>query len=183
MDRYQTLTIYALLIILTGIILIILSYNPLRVIQYAVAVAMFASAIFSFLTAFKSKNLQINLKYHELHGAGMIIYGLAILFYATTLQIFLNITAFFLLYYGMSEIIFCFQLLIMKQRNISAQVVAFRLIIGFFIAMGAVLSLATATINQNVALLSAGAVFVFSGVYLIVFKTVLKKADKIVTPT
>ena len=177
MNKYQSLTIYAILIMATGIVLMSLAYYPTRAIQYLVAFGMLLSACFAFFTAFKSEKLRVSLNYHVLHGFGMLVYGFFILFYGDTMEKFLSFTTFFLLYYGMAEIIFCFQLLTMKQRNISAQIIIYRLLIGFFIAMGAVYVVATKYSDSNKALLAAGAVFLFSGVYSIVFKTVLKRGD------
>ena len=109
MTKYQALTIYAILIMVTGFILMLLSIYPTRLIQYVVALGMLSSAVFAFLIAYKSKNMTIPLHYHRLHAIGMVIYGFAILFFANDVQKFLNITIFFLLYYGMTEMIFCFQ--------------------------------------------------------------------------
>ena len=183
MTWYKSMSIYAFLIIATGLVLMSLAYFPSRAIQYLVAAGSLFSAVFAFLTAYHSKNMPIQTNYHWLHGFGMAVYGLAILFWADDIQKFTAITAFFLLYYGMSEMIFCFQLLMRNQKYISARVIGFRLLIGFFIAMGAVFTLATAYFDRNQSLLAAGAVFVFSGVYLLVFKSVVKRADTIVTPT
>jgi len=175
MNRYQALAIYALLIIATGMVLISLSYLPSRVIQYAVAIGMLASSIFAFLTAYKSKNLQIPLKYHALHAIGMAVYGFAILFYATDIDKFLRSTTFFLLYYGTAETVFSMEILRMRLKNINLNIVISRLAIGFAILIGAVLVIATATLNKNQALLFSGCVFIFSGVNLMLFKTVLKR--------
>ncbi|MEO6189803.1 MAG: hypothetical protein ABIO44_04940 [Saprospiraceae bacterium] len=178
MTRYQALTVYATLIIVTGLILMLLSIYPTRLIQYVVAFGMLSSAFFAFYTAYKSHDMQIPLHYHALHAIGMVVYGFAILFFANDIQRFFNITIFFLTFYGMAEMIFCFQLLMLRQKFISARIIGFRLLIGFFITTGAIFILATSFSDKKIALLASGAVFVFSGVFLIVFKSVLKKADK-----
>ncbi len=177
MNKYQSLTIYSILIILTGVILISLAYYPIRELQYTVASTIIASAVFAFLTAYKSKDLEIPLHYHALHGVGMLIYGLVILFFATDVKKFFDVTIYFLLYYGMSEIIFCFQLFMLKQKYISWRLIVARLIIAFVISMGAIVILLVSNSNQNVALMAAGGIFVFSGIFLIIFKTVLKKVN------
>src|SRR4051812_45928375 len=104
-DRYKSLIIYAVLIILTGVVLTTLAYYPTRTIQYVVAAGMILSSVFAFLTAYECKSYQVPLKYHALHAGGFIVYGLVILFVATDLPKFFNITSFFLLYYGFTEII------------------------------------------------------------------------------
>jgi len=181
MTKYQALTIYAILVIATGIVLSSLAYYPIRAIQYIVALGIFSSAAFAFLTTYKSKNSQIPMNYHALHALGMVIYGLAILFWANDINTFFEITVFFLLYYGMTEIIFCFQLLMTKQWNINWHVMVFRFFVGFFIDIGAMYILAIHNVDENKALLASGAVFIFSGFSLLVFRTVLKRADKMTT--
>ena len=178
MTKYQALTIYALLIIATGSVLSSLAYYPTRAIQYIVAIGILSSAVFTFATAFKMKNSQIPMNYHALHAIGMIIYGLAILFWANDIEVFFNITIFFLLYYGMAEIIFCFQLFELKQQNINSQIILYRFLIGLSVTIGAIYILASHNKYENSALLVAGVVFAFSGLYLLKLKTVLTNADK-----
>lgn len=190
MDRNQSINIYAFLIILTGIILLlrgqysIINYDNYSLanshypVTYIVSVLMLLSAGFAAYTAFQSFDFKLALKYHALHAFALVVYGLAVLFFANNLQKFLDITTFFLLFYGVSEIVFGFQLLLMRQKTISSQIVVFRLLIGFFISLGAVSVLASFYSDPNSAVLISGVVFVFSGINLILFRTVQKAPEK-----
>ena len=175
MNRYLSFTLYATIIILTGIIIMFLAYYPSNAVQYVVGIGMILSSLFAFNAAWQGTNLPIPLKYHGLHAGGLLLYGLAILFFATDIHRFFSITTFFLLYYGFIEMIFCFQLLMMKKM--STQLILVRLFFGFGIALGAVLILSTSYIDNNLALLGAGVIFIISGINLIFFKTILKKLD------
>ena len=62
----------------------------------------------------------------------------------------------------------------MMNANLMMSVVFVRLIIGLAITVGAAIILATSYINQESALIGAGIVFIFSGINLILFKTVLR---------
>ena len=168
MTRFQSQVIYGVLIALTGIIIAFLSYNPSRTIQYVVAVGIFLSAVFAFITAAKNKNSEIRLKYHELQGAGMFAYALAILIYASTFESFITITMAFLLYFGITEIVFGFQLMEFKSK-IRMPVIVLRMITGLLMAVGAVLIFAIAFLNKNVSLLVAGILIVLSGINFILF--------------
>lgn len=184
MNRYDDLTIYSVLIIVVGLILSVLSFFPSEYIRYAVGIGILASAAFAFLTAYKSKDLQIPLKYHALHGIAMAIYGLAVLFYATDKDKFLHITTFFFLYYGIAETIFSLQILLMRLKNLNLNIVLTRLALGFVIALGAIMVLNIANVNENDndkwAYFAAGIIFIFSGVNLILFKVILHRLGDVV---
>ena len=177
MNRYHALTLYSISIITTGIILILLAYNPSIAIQYTVAIGMIVSAGFAAITAYKCKGYQIPFKYHLIHAIGMFIYGFVVLFFATNIQNFFQITTLFLLYYGFTEIIFCLEILMMRDSKV-LQLVSIRLFIGLVILVGAAIVLSTSYLDQNIALVGAGIVFVFSGINLMLFKTVLVKLVK-----
>ncbi|MEP7195922.1 MAG: hypothetical protein ABI851_05340 [Saprospiraceae bacterium] len=175
MNRYETLAIYAFLIMVIGVILISFSFYPTLSMHFIIGFGMLFSSIFAYLTAYKSKNLQIPLKYHGLHALSMSLYGIMILFYGNQIDLFLIITIYFLLFYGIAEIIFSLQILLLRIQNIKLTIVASRLGVGFFIATGAILVLATSSLNQNNAIMFAGFVFIFIGFNTIIFKTVLKR--------
>src|SRR5687767_10152965 len=117
MTRYQSQVMYGLLIVITGGIIAFLSYNPSRIIQYILSGGIFLSAGFAFITSAKNKNSGILLKYHQLQGAGMVAYALAILVYAPTFEKFITVTMAFLLYFGLTEIVFGFQLMEYKTKT------------------------------------------------------------------
>jgi hypothetical protein len=177
MNRFQSQILYGVLISVTGIFLLLLSYNPSRIIQYGVATGMFLSAICAFVTANNSKGLEIPLKYNWLLGLGMFAYALAILIYGSTLDRFITISILFLLYFGVTEIIFGFGLMAYKKR-ISLQVIVFRMIIGFLMTIGAVLMIGLAYFDKNTSLLVAGTLIFFSGINFILLAKEVRNIAK-----
>lgn len=174
MTRFQTLTLYAFVIISIGILVVSLSFRPSQVIQYLVGFGMIFSALFSALTAYKCKYLNVPYTYHLLHSMGFAIYGIVIIFFAISSEKFLHYTSFFLLYYGITEIIFCFQITMLKRDNINFKMMIYRLLIGFLIGVGSFVIIIIATKNQRDGLLTSGIVMVFCGINLLLFRTVLK---------
>ena len=174
MTRFQSQVIYGLLILITGTIIASLSYSPSRIIQYVLAAGIFLSAVFAFITAAKNKSTEIPLKYHGLQGAGMLVYALAILIYASTFEKFITVTMAFLLYFGITEIIFGFQLMDHK-RKIGMQVIVLRMITGFLMAVGAVIILAIAFLDKNMSLLVAGILIALSGINFILFANATRR--------
>ena len=174
MTRFTTLTIYALVIIIIGILVIIVSFFPSEAIQYLVGFGMILSASFAGITAYKCKYLNVPYAYHFLHSIGFAFYGLVIIFFAISSEKFLYCTSFFLLYYGITEMIFCFQLTMLNRGNINFRKVLYRLFIGLLIGVGSFIIIIISTKNQREALLTSGIVFVFCGINLLLFRTVLK---------
>lgn len=174
MTRYQSQILYGLLILGTGIIIALLSYNPSRTIQYAVAGGMLLASIFAFITASKSVGSEIPMRYNNLQGLGMLAYALAIFTYATTLERFIFVTMIFALYFGITEMIFGFQLMRYKTR-ISMAVIIFRMASGFILTIGAVLILTIAVLDKNASLLFTGLLIALSGINFIWFAGLTKK--------
>ena len=174
MNRFQSQVINGLLISVTGIFLLLLSYNPSRIIQYGVAAGMLLNSFFAFVTSNKSKGLEIPFKFNWLLGLGMFVFALAILIYGSTFDRFITVTMAFLLYFGVVEIIFGFGLMAYK-KSISLQIIVFRMIIGLLMAIGAVLILGIAIVDKNTSLVVAGVLIFLSGVNFILLANAIRK--------
>ena len=70
MNKYQSLTIYAILIMATGIVLMSLAYYPTRAIQYLVAFGMLLSACFAFFTEYQRANHYLSATYRLFYCDG-----------------------------------------------------------------------------------------------------------------
>ncbi len=168
MTRFQSQVMYGILIAITGAVIAYLSFNPSRAIQYALVLGIFLSAVFAFITTAKNKDSEIRLKYHGLQAVGMLVYALAILIYASTFEKFITITTAFLLYFGITEILFGFQLMAYKNQ-INTSVIVIRMVTGFLMAIGAVLILAIAFLDRNMSLLITGILIAICGINFILF--------------
>lgn len=176
MTKYVTLYIYALLMIISGIALIGLIESPFRLMLETFCTILILGAVFSGITSYKCNRNQVPMNYHALHGVGLLVYSIALLMFAQEQIQFFNITIFYLLYYGIAELIFGLQMLLQKDKMLF-NIIAVRLIIGFVIAVTAVglyISL-DHYINLMNANKLTGLLFILSGVNLFFFKTVLFK--------
>ena len=104
----------------------------------------------------------------------MLVYALAILISATTFEKFITITMVFLLYFGITEIIFGFQLMDLK-RKIGMPLIVLRMFTGLLMAVGAVVILAIAVLDKNMSLLVAGILIALSGLNFILFANITRK--------
>jgi len=160
----------------TGALLCFFATNPSFSLQFIVGGGILLSAVFAFITSSKSRHLQTSLKYHRLHAAGLLLYALAVLFLATDTENFILITSFFLIYYGITEIIFSLQLLMIKEK-LSLRRIVFRLVLGLLIAIGAVVIIVKSYVDQNQAILASGIVLLVCGANIVIFKTLLQSLD------
>ena len=166
---------YAILLMISGFVLIGLVETTYKLLSETFFFTIILSAAFASVTAFKCKQDQVPLNYHALHAIGLLLYGLSFLILAQDFDKFYLYTIFYLLYYGLAELIFGIQMLLQKDKMLF-RVIVIRLAIGFTIAITAVglyISLHKYIEMKN-AIKVIGGLFILSGVNLILFKTVLK---------
>lgn len=176
MSRYLTLYIYALLMMSSGGAIILLIQSPFELMLQTFFMLIMLSAFFTGITAYKYRADQIPLNYHGLHAIGLLIYSLSLLIFASDASIFFNISIFYLLYYGLAELIFGLQMLLQKDQMLF-RIIAIRIDLGFLIAITAVglyISI-DKYINLTNANKIVGLLFIACGVNLFFFKTVLIK--------
>jgi hypothetical protein len=176
MTKYQSLIVYGLLIVMTGTVLLIFEFNASPSIRFPVALGILSSAVFAMITTVKSKNLQVPFKYHGMHALGLTAFAASILILGTDVLKLLNITAFFMLFFGITELIFGMQLLMLKA-SISLPILIFRLVIGFAQGLGSIVILQLSYLKQSDALLGSGIGLVVAGISIISFKTILQVLD------
>ncbi len=176
MTKYQSLIVYGLLTVMTGTVLLIFEFNASPSIRFPVALGILSSAVFAMITAVKSKNLQVPFKYHGMHALGLTAFAASILILGTDVLKLLNITAFFMLFFGITELIFGMQLLMLKA-SISLPILIFRLVIGFAQGLGSIVILQLSYLKQSDALLGSGIGLVVAGISIISFKTILQVLD------
>jgi hypothetical protein len=176
MTKYNALYLYAFLIIISGGVIVLLVEGPFELLKETFFITILLSAIFAGFTAFKCAPNQVPLNYHALHALGLFLYGLSFMMLAKDLSNLFQISIFYLLYYGLAELIFGLQMLLQKDKMLF-RIIAIRLSIGFFIALSAVGLFISIDkyINLTQAFKVIGVLFMLSGVNLFFFKDVLKK--------
>lgn len=176
MTKYNTLFIYAVLLMISGFVLIGLVEGAYKLLSETFFFIIMLCVVFASITSFKCKPDQVPLNYHALHAIGLLLYGLFFMMLANDLQKFFQFTIFYLLYYGIAELIFGLQMLLQKDKMLF-RIIAIRLIIGFtiaIVAIGLFISL-DKYVNLINALKIIGVLFMLSGVNLFFFKSVLMK--------
>ncbi len=175
MSKYNALYIYAILLIISGFVLIGLVESSYKLLSETFFFTIILGALFASVTAFKCKSDQVPLNYHAIHSIGLALYGLSFFMLAKDLQTLYLFSVFYLLYYGIAEIIFGIQMLLQKDKMLF-RIIAVRLGIGFVISLtsvGIYISL-----NKYIDIINSikiiGVLFMLAGVNLFFFKSVLK---------
>ena len=176
MTKYQSLIVYGLLIIMTGLVLLIFEFSSSPTLRFPVAFGILASAVFALVSAIKSKHLQVPFKYHGMHALGLAAFSVSLLLFATDISMLIYITAFFMLFYGITELIFGMQLLMLKA-SLSIPILILRIIIGFIQGLGSIIILQLSYFEESDALLAAGIGLIIAGISIILFKGILKVLD------
>lgn len=149
--------------LIAGVFIALVSYNPSFVIKYVVAICSLLAGICAIMVARSSVESVISLKSQWLIGVGLIVYAAVVTFYANDLRSFLMATSFFLLLYGIVEVIFTFGVLNQRGRP-EWKVILLKVITGFVASIGAMWILITAPEGANVALLFSGLITFLTGV-------------------
>lgn len=161
-------------LLIAGVFIALFSYNPSPVIGYVVAICSLLAGISAIMVGSKSVDSVLSLKSQRLIGVGLIVYAIAVAFYVGDLRSFLIITSFFLLLYGVVEIIFSFGVLNQRGRP-GWNVILFKVITGFVASIGAMWILIVAPEDANIALLFSGLVIFLIGVSFMMVSPYLGK--------
>lgn len=104
-------------------------------------------------------------QYYLIMGTGLFLYGLAIGIFASELHSFLNVTGFFLILLGVTELIFAIQTLNLKEKP-RLGIMGVKIAAGIIAILGAFVILTMFQENAESALLFAGIITVLLGLNL-----------------
>jgi hypothetical protein len=177
MNRFQSQILYALLIMVTGMLVALIGFNSSRPAQFALAGVVFVTSVLAFMTATKAKNTEIPLPFNTLQGVGMLLFSLAIVIYGYTLQHFIAVTMVFMLYFGITEIFFGLEL--MNYRPIiTMSLITFKMITGLAMSILFIVIVVLDALNLSSAFLFTGILIAIKGFNFIWFAGLTKKLEE-----
>lgn len=161
-------------VLVAGIFISIMSYNPSRVIQFVVMGCAIIAGILGLMIWQSSRKENTPGQYYLIIGIGLSLYGLAIGIFANELHSFLNVTSFFLILYGLTEFIFAIQTLNLKEKP-RLGIMGFKIATGIIAAIGALIILTMFQENAELALLVSGIITALLGLSLAMTSKILSK--------
>jgi hypothetical protein len=175
MTRFLSVYLYGGLLMITGfVILLFSSHLSLEVNRYIVSILVLISFVLASFASYLSLPHHVQSNYHALHALGLFVYGIAILYYTYNLNDFIYYTSFFLLFYGLAEIIFCFILFNLKLQLKTYTLIS-RIVLGLFVSIGAVLLQAITEYEPGSIIITSGILFIIIGIQIIMYVPIVKK--------
>jgi len=156
------------MMILASLTLLFSKELDVQISKVLITIFMIQSGIGSYLFS-KSTNIpKIANQYHALQGFGLILYGVFIISIANSLEIFLIITTYFVLIFGIFEITFSFAVMNSKHL-INIKIMASRIITGAINLLGGFVLLMVTLDNPLHGLIVASILLFLGGTSLVIF--------------
>ena len=177
MKRYFPVYLYGAIIILGGIFLSIsknLEFNDIRL---RLGITLIVAAIPAFVATFSRPRKDVQFAYHEIHALTILVYGICILVFGNSLASIISFTAFLLIFYGASEILFCNWLLNLKQK-VFYRILIIRLLLGLAVGFGTVIAMNYEEFTLEI----YGAMFILIGINVILYVPILRENQLKDTP-
>jgi uncharacterized membrane protein HdeD (DUF308 family) len=176
MKKNIPLYVYGAIIIGEGLFLILSNSSSLHSIKIPLGFGFILGSVFAFFTAMTRRGQQVQYAYHQIHALSMLAYGLAIIFYADTIEMLIYFTAFLLLFYSISEIAFCNWIFNLGKRVVY-NILIVRLVLGFAAGIASVVSLAHHELDIKRSMSIFGAFLILIGINVVFYAPVIKRAE------
>ncbi len=166
--------IYGVIIIFTGLLLLSLQDISFSTLKNTVGAALIVGAVFALVSAFRRTRKQVQFAYHEVHAITMFVYGISVLLFVNKIEIFNYLTAYLLVFYSVSEIIFCNWLFNLKN-NVKFQILFIRILLALIVGIGTVVLMSYYTDNHAMIMQSYGFLITIIGVNILLYVPIMKK--------
>ncbi|MEO1009681.1 MAG: hypothetical protein AAFX53_00150 [Bacteroidota bacterium] len=173
MNKTNYLSLSGLSMFLAGVIMLLSETIGGHIAKIAVPLSFFVGGIFALLFSQANKHHNIAKNFHLLQGLGMIAFAVVIGTMAHSLEGFLKFVTFFLMVYGLFELMFSFSVLRTKYK-IDKSILATRLVVGLINFIGAFVVFMTLLKNPYKGLLVAGILVVLGGLGFLFFANRIK---------
>lgn len=177
MKKDLPLYIYGSIILLVGIGLLIPISNNFEFIQLFLGLSLIVGAVFAFITAIRHQKKLVQLTYHEMHAFILLVYGISILFFCSTLENIYTFTLFLFVFYTFSEIIFC-SWLYNRGESVVIKILVVRIFLALFTGIGAVVALQYSAFTLQL----FGVLFIAVGINTLLYFPVMKGHEKKLIP-
>jgi hypothetical protein len=178
MTKSQSLFIYGSSIIAAGIVFFIFQMHSLFPIYPILIMIISVGFVFALITSLKNGPQMVSRLYHLIHAIAFGLFLGTLIVVENTFSNIANCSSLFFLVYGLTELMFCFQLL-NKKINLKPNILYIRIILGFIISLGAVLVVSFFDSYQDFALIGYGILFLITGSSILLFTTIFYKWDTI----
>ncbi|WP_271766635.1 hypothetical protein [Aquimarina algiphila] len=168
MNKTMYLTFSGLMMIAAGLILFFSEKIGIPNSKILTPAFMIFAGICSFIFSKYDKLPKIANQYHILQGLGLIIYGAIVATSVNSLKSFLMVSTYFILMYGLFEIVFAFAVMTSSYK-INKGILMSRLVAGGLNLLGGFILLMATLNNEMEGLLITSLLIIIGGISLVVF--------------
>ena len=162
MKKLGDLILVGIFLIFAGIIIIMAETVGVNRAKIIVPILFLLSGIYSIKHSMSNRASEIVSKFEMLKGIGLIVFAALVPFFSDDLMSFLMYVTYFILMYGLLEIMFPFSVLNSKHK-IKKSMLLFRLVAGVITSIGAVILLLETYANEYNGLILAGVLTILIG--------------------
>ena len=174
MNKINYLTFSGVAMALGGIFMLAAEIIGIGIAKFLVPLMFAIGGVLAYMFSSANKQHRLANQYHMAQGIGMIVFAVIMGFGAENLGDFLKYVTYFMLFFGLVEILFAFMALNSSQK-LNTSILISRFVAGFFNIIGAVLILATSVTDEIDGILVAGILVALGGIAFIVFSFRIRK--------
>ncbi|MET2985201.1 hypothetical protein [Aureibaculum conchae] len=177
MNKSINLTLSGICLLIAGVLIIASKSIGVSLTKILVPLSFIACGVFSYLFSQANKQHKIAYSYHLMQSIGLVLFGLLIAFSPNSLQSFLMYICFFLMLYGLLEILFGFSALNTRFK-INWSMLITRFITGFLSMIGSVYLLLTMMDDEIKGVKIAGVLTILGGLSFVWFAQKVKNLQQ-----
>ena len=176
MDKTFYLAFSGLMMIAAGITLFFSEKLGIESSKILMPAFMLIAGISSFIFSNYDKLPKIANQYHKIQGIGLIVYAIIIISSITTLKSFLITSTYFILMYGLFELIFSFAVL-NSNHEINKGILMSRLVAGGLNLLGGFILLLTSLSSERNGLIITSVLIIIGGLSQVIFIKTLRDKE------
>ncbi len=123
-----------------GVVLFFAENSNFEQTKNIIGIGFIIGALLAIISAFSSQRKQVQIAYHELHALTMLVYGVTILVFVSSLENLVSLSIFLFVFYSFSEIIFC-NWLFNLTKKMNYKVLIVRLLIAAIVGLGSIITI------------------------------------------
>lgn len=174
MKKTANLNLAGSSLILSGIIMLLFEKIGVANAKLIIPLLFAIAGVFSMVFSGANKHIRIASQFHMIQGIGLLVFAIVIAFLPNSLESFLMYFTYFVLVFGLFEIMFAFFVMNSKE-TIPKNILIVRMLGGFVTSIGAVILLLTTITDKYDGLTAAGVLTILIGIANIIFASKVKK--------
>lgn len=174
MNKINYLTLSGVSMALAGVLMLASESIGVDIAKVLVPLMFAIAGVLAYMFSDANPQHKLAKQYHMAQGIGMVTFAVVIGLGSENLGDFLKYVTYFVLFFGLIELLFAFMALNSSQK-LNIGILISRFVAGFFNLIGAVLILLTSITDEVSGLMIAGVLVVLGGLAFVMFSFRIRK--------